>query len=122
VLRFALCLVLIAVLASCPIVCGAVEASLGLRDGTHGPVGDGDHPVPYPVNDDDCVCNGALKSDDAAPVAALLIGLLATLDLGFDTPGFLPGFVPSPLCHPAFAPADHNGPGSSCARLQPFRC
>lgn len=50
------------ILASCPIWCATFEATLGAcqRHEAHGPGDHEDPSAPAPVNNDDCVCNGAV--------------------------------------------------------------
>lgn len=62
-MRPALSLLLIVLLASCPIVCGTAHALAGDQDTVghhHGP--NGKSSLPAPANDDDCLCNGAIKA------------------------------------------------------------
>lgn len=78
-MRLLLTGLLVAVLASCPIVCGTVIAHVD-----HG----GASGAPHPVNDDDCLCNGALKAggkDSLAPLLAL-DRLDATVGAGWIAP------------------------------------
>lgn len=65
-MRTCLALILIILLASCPIVCGTAGAAFGITVCDHAPNGDHDHPASHPVNDDCCACNGALRVDDTA--------------------------------------------------------
>lgn len=57
--------ILIVLLATCPIVCGTADAcvcvqgEVGVAHGTPGQSG-----LPAPANDDDCLCNGALKAGE----------------------------------------------------------
>ena len=106
-------LTLIALLAACPLLCGTAGEVAGAE--THGA-------IPGPVNDDDCLCNGALKAAD---------GDLRTAGLDLTTwpPGSaLPcgGLVaPRPALLPSASPADRAEdacPGARCARLQHYRC
>lgn len=73
-LRCVLSATLIVLLATCPIVCGTADAHAPVRGelgDAHGAPG---HPgLPAPANDDDCLCNGALKAGESAS------------DLGLDT-------------------------------------
>jgi hypothetical protein len=58
--RLVLSLMLITMLASCPVLCGSEGAILGLHRQHSATHSGGLAPVPAPANDDDCVCNGAL--------------------------------------------------------------
>jgi hypothetical protein len=58
--RIALNVVLITLLASCPVLCGSEGAILGLHRQHSATHSGGLAPIPAPANDDDCVCNGAL--------------------------------------------------------------
>lgn len=62
----ALATVLIGLLASCPIVCGTSHSSNGCA-GSHRHDEGGSSPLPAPANDDDCLCNGALKASSDRP-------------------------------------------------------
>lgn len=64
-MRLTLSLFLVFLLASCPIVCGTAHASSGEQAGHSHASGDGGHSgLPAPANDDDCLCNGALRASD----------------------------------------------------------
>ena len=67
--RLALALVLVGLLASCPIVCGTAQAAACHHGGgTHRHV-DSERErsdLPVPANDDDCICNGAIKAAESA--------------------------------------------------------
>src|SRR5438132_544792 len=65
VARVFLVSILMGIVVSCPILCGTVEASLHAPNGTHVPSSGREAPVPHPINDDDCFCNGAIKADDS---------------------------------------------------------
>jgi hypothetical protein len=78
---------LLAILASCRILC-ATSACSHAREEMTAPAGQGDQ-APHPVNDDHCLCNGGLQADDCGP---LLSGL--DPDLVFALPMILP---PDPL-------------------------
>jgi hypothetical protein len=61
VARAFLSLLLISLVGSCPIVCGTAHAaSCDHGAGSHHPRGERSD-LPAPANDDDCVCNGAIK-------------------------------------------------------------
>ena len=47
---------LVFILGACPILCGTGGAMLGLQGHEHA----AGHPGDAPVNDDDCLCNGAI--------------------------------------------------------------
>ena len=68
-LRLVASILLIALLASCPIVCGTAHAASCDRAEPH-PASDDASGFPTPANDDDCLCNGALKAGDADRSAA----------------------------------------------------
>jgi hypothetical protein len=58
-------ILLITMLASCPVLCGSAGEVLGLHCG-HSQAHSAQAPlVPSPSNDDDCVCNGAIRASDA---------------------------------------------------------
>jgi hypothetical protein len=60
--------ILVFFLASCPLWCATFEASLGAchqHAGRHHAT-DQDQPAPTPVNNDDCVCNGAVCPTDGS--------------------------------------------------------
>ncbi|MEO6811623.1 MAG: hypothetical protein ABI353_21125 [Isosphaeraceae bacterium] len=122
-MRTCLALILVGLLASCPIVCGTAGAAFGITLCDHAPNGDHDHPASHPVNDDCCACNGALRVDDAP------------LDLTTPQPDGLP--VPSAVLSPSptahqwhLTPSTGVMPGlAGCQRtakvhalLQIFRC
>lgn len=123
--RLVLSLLLLSVLGSCRIVCATAECHAAHEWSSPA---DPDGTVPHPVNDDDCICNGAVCSEPA--------------ELRLD-----PCLAQSPLDPPfwfALVPGLDAGaggdfrltliPGSSlgaglvqdprrrCARLQRFRC
>ena len=61
--RTSLSLILVVLLATCPIVCGTAHAGISFDEG-HAHGHDGRSGLPAPANDDDCLCNGALKTAD----------------------------------------------------------
>jgi hypothetical protein len=58
--RFVLSLLLVSLLASCPVLCGSAGEVLGLHCEHTKAHAQSATPGPIPANDDDCVCNGAL--------------------------------------------------------------
>ncbi len=121
-MRPALSLILITLLASCPIVCGTAHALSGDDGGGHGHGRAPGSSLPAPANDDDCACNGAVKSADAWSSAGL-----SDLALSLDSPFGLP--LPDLFAHvPALSPG-HEGVAASgfgdarCRALLPvLRC
>ena len=76
-------LALIFVIGSCPIWCATFEASLDLpcsHAGSH-PSAERQPTTPLPVNNDDCVCNGAILA--ASPLSTIGDGpSFSPLDIG----------------------------------------
>jgi hypothetical protein len=117
---------LIVILVSCPILCGTAEVALGLKHGaaTHlHDSGKGDRPGSHPVNDDDCICNGALKA-----CAAVIGGAAHGLVAWSTTPGplfafsLLPTSAPTTRADRLIDPGDQPTAAALRARLQNFRC
>ena len=70
--RIAIALILVSLLASCPIACGTAHAAACGHGGErHGSDHRDRSDMPAPANDDDCICNGAIKSADASGICGL---------------------------------------------------
>ncbi len=91
-MRAFLSLLLIGLIASCPIVCGTAHDPSS-DDGHHHASG-GDHPLPAPVNDDCCVCNGALACSPGNASHSLGLDLSAGPH-PWDVPCILMGLLPT---------------------------
>jgi hypothetical protein len=112
--RRALSTILIVLLATCPIVCGTAD--------DHAPSGrmTGQSPLPAPANDDDCLCNGALKVGDSSwdlglqghdqPSALALVGFA------------LPTAALAPVASPGLLRESSPGDMAGDARRPILRC
>jgi hypothetical protein len=128
-LRSLLTAILVFFLASCPLWCATFETSLGAchqHGGRHHATGDGDQPAPTPVNNDDCVCNGAVPPLDASSTVASLsptdgclppLHWALTCDLGL---AINLGLAPRPVMAGNAPPWGHCAPDR--AMLQSLRC
>ncbi len=123
--RFVLALLLLSVLGSCRIVCATAECHTAHSSALPG---DATDTVPHPVNDDNCICNGAIGSDEAGPLLNLMLADHAA------TPWLLGGGLPLSISgvDAGRAPGSHHSSGtwrplapstvSACALLQRYRC
>jgi hypothetical protein len=112
--RFALSAILIGLLATCPIVCGTADE--------HAPDGQAHSQsgLPTPANDDDCLCNGALKAGDASWDLSL-----GHHDLGpaLSLAGFaLPTVALAPVTLPRLLAQVRSGDAAGDARSTILRC
>ena len=117
-MRSVLSAILIGLLATCPIVCGTADAHASEGGDAHGAAGQSD--LPTPANDDDCLCNGALKTGDTAT------------DLDFEAQsqpldlalcGFaLPTASLAPVALPARFAQIRTGDAAGGARCSILRC
>jgi hypothetical protein len=117
-----LSLLLIALLASCPIVCGTAHARSGDDGGGHGHAKAPGSPLPAPANDDDCACNGAVKAADAWSSSGL-----SDLALSLDSPFALLfqdllALVPTRSTRHEGVSASWFGDARSCALRSVLRC
>lgn len=64
--RVSFAMILVGLLASCPIACGTAHASSCAHGGERHREDHRDRSdLPAPANDDDCLCNGAIKAADS---------------------------------------------------------
>ena len=113
--RLILTLMLTCILGACPILCGTGGAMLGLRVHEHGP----GHPGDAPVNDDDCLCNGAIgvwagAASHAVDALSAPVALLAE-PFGMPTPVSLTALAHRADASPPGVPRRHD-------LLQSCRC
>ena len=101
-------LLLVSLLASCPVLCGSAGEVLGLHCDHHST---SPTPGPVPANDDDCVCNGALLHASSTVRIADLNPEFLPLPL--DMHGAI-AFLATPVL-PTFASA-HALPNGQLAR------
>lgn len=126
--RTALLAILIHFLATCPLWCATFEPGSGspCTHRLHSDGGDHDASTPSPVNDDCCICNGAvpfgqIESADAAATHPELS------PLPFEWLALTPWFQPGTRAAAGLTgPGGRSAPGDHCAPslplLQAFRC
>ena len=120
-MRPTLSAILVVLLATCPIVCGTADAHAPVRgeacDGHGAP---GQSGLPAPANDDDCLCNGALKAGDTASD----LGLGATSQpLSHSLAGFALATAPhAPVEAPSRLTQLRSGEVAGGARGSILRC
>ena len=120
-MRPALSVILIGLLATCPIVCGTADAHApnhGEARDAHGAAGQSG--LPTPANDDDCLCNGVLKAGDTA--SDLDFGSLSQPLLVAMSGFALPTASLAPVELPARLAQIRSGDAAGGARSTILRC
>ncbi|MBX6314806.1 MAG: hypothetical protein IRY99_18095 [Isosphaeraceae bacterium] len=115
---------LIALLALCPVICGAAQAGFGLHCCNDGDGSTGGSPVPCPGDGVTCICAGAIQSDEVQVTGLGALDFPIPFDLSLGS-SFLS------LLHDPAHLADNNTPLGNTAHgdssqvralLQNFRC